>query len=642
MAIINPNFRITGLASGLDTEQLVKDLMTVERMPLNKLEQKRQLAEWRTDAYREFTNALRGFKEQFFDVTKQTSYLLSDNAFKVFSAKSSSDDYVTARGTSSAQASSHTVKVLQLATADKAVSSASVSKPVTGAEITDFNLSGKTIRVSLDGVTREISLSDYSSADSPISDMVDDLQNKINAAFGSTSGADEKIAVTNIGNQLQFSTKNGATRVALLSGTQSDGLASIGITSGASNRISASSKLSNLADKLQENLTFTQGDVSFEINNETFTFSEGDTLQKVMDTINNSAKANVAIRYDETADRFTLTAKQTGAGDNIRITETAGTFFAAIGIDASNPVTEQGVDAMAQIDGITVTRSANTFTVNGVEYTLKQKHTAEQTGETILVEQNVDAVYNSIKSFVDEYNKLVDLFSNKLSEKYDRGYQPLSDGEKEALLEEEVEKWEKQAKTGLLRNDSILQKIQSDMRMALVNAVDNVGISLSSIGINSKSYQDKGKLSIDETKLKQAIREKPDEVKKLFKQQSEDVPSYTRNLTTEQRSARYKQQGLLYRISDIIEDQISIFRNKDGRKGILLEKAGMKGDASEYSSTLARDITDYDEKISEMLAKLFKKEESYYKQFSQLETYMNKMNSQMNWLTSQISSLSGQ
>ncbi len=636
MAIINPNFRLSGMASGLDTDQMVKDLMTVERIPLNKLEQKRQLAEWRQEAYREFTNSLREFKEKFFDVTKQTSYMLSDSAFKVFSAKSSSDAYVSVRGTSSAEVSSHTVKVLQLATADKAASNSPVSKTIIGNEITDFNLSGKTIKVTLDGVTREITLSDYSSADSPITDLVDDLQSKLDTAFGSLTVADRKITVTNSLNQLQFSTGNGSTRLTLTAGTQDDALASLGIVSGSSNRISTGSRLSDLADKLQGVLTFTDGKVSFTINDDTFTFSEDDTLQKVMDTINNSTKANITIRYDETADKFTLTAKQTGAGDNIRITETTSTFFAAIGINAVNPVTEQGLDAVAQIDGITVTRSTNTFTVNGLEYTLKKQHTTEQTGETISVEQNIDAVYDSIKTFVDEYNKLVDQFSTKLTEKYDRDYQPLSDEEKEALSEDEVEKWEKRAKTGLLRNDSILQRIQSDMRMALVDSVEGVGISLSSIGITSKSYQDRGKLYIDETKLKQAIREKPDEVKNLFKQQSEDVPSYTRNLTAEERTTRYKQQGLLYRISDIVEDHISILRDNDGRKGILLEKAGLEGDSSEFSSSLAQNISDYEEKISEMLTKLITKEENYYKQFSRLETYMNQMNSQMSWLTSQL------
>ncbi|NLO40850.1 MAG: flagellar filament capping protein FliD, partial [Ruminiclostridium sp.] len=331
-----------------------------------------------------------------------------------------------------------------------------------------------------------------------------------------------------------------------------------------------------------------------------------------------------------------ITAKQTGAGDNIRITEKSGTFFQAIGIDTANPVTEQGVDAIAEIDNITITRNSNTFTVNGLEYTLKQKHAADQIGETITVEQDVDAVYDSIKTFVDEYNKLVDMFSTKLTEKYDRDYQPLTDEEKEALSEKEIEKWEEKAKAGLLKNDSILQRIQSDMRMALISSVEGVGISLSSIGITSKSWQDNGKLTIDEDKLKQAIREKPDEVKNLFIQKSEDVPSYSRDLTAQERSTRSKQQGLLNRISDILEDNISIYRNKYGRKGILLEKAGMEGDASEYNSSIAKDIDDYNDRIKEMLDKLLKKEENYYREFSRLETYMNQMNSQMNWLMSQL------
>ena len=112
--IINSNLRISGLASGLDTEQIVKDLMTAERIPLTKLEQQKQLVQWRQELYREFTNALRGFKEQFFDITKKTSYLLSENSFKVFNAVSDSEEYVTARATASALEGSHTVKVLQL------------------------------------------------------------------------------------------------------------------------------------------------------------------------------------------------------------------------------------------------------------------------------------------------------------------------------------------------------------------------------------------------------------------------------------------------------------------------------------------------------------------------------------------------
>ena len=122
----------------------------------------------------------------------------------------------------------------------------------------------------------------------------------------------------------------------------------------------------------------------------------------------------------------------------------------------------------------------------------------------------MDEVVDSIKLFVEEYNKLIDKFSTTLS-KQDRDYLPLSSEEKEALSEDEI-KSGKRAKSGIC-NDPILSKIQSDMRMALLSAVEGSDINLSSIGINSKSYQDRGKLYIDEERLTAAIRERPDEVK---------------------------------------------------------------------------------------------------------------------------------
>ncbi|NLL95689.1 MAG: flagellar filament capping protein FliD [Clostridiaceae bacterium] len=636
MAIINSNFRLTGLASGLDTDQMVRDLMKVERFPLTKLEQQKQLTQWRQEAYRDFTNALRGFKEKFFDITKQTSYLLSDNAYKAFAVKSSGDEYVTARGTSIAEVGTHTIKVVQLATADKAVSDAPVSKPISGT-VKDFQLSGKSIILNLDGVTREIDLSDYANMSELIGDGKTDngLQRLVNDAFG-----EGKIMVSNVSGQLQLTTGNGATQLTAMYGTKGmEGLNSLGISSGDSNRIVTSSTLIGISDKLAGAFNFNaEGNVEFEINGEKFKFSQNDTMLKVMETVNNSAKANVRIRYDETTDTFSITAKQTGAGDNIRIKDTAGTFFAAIGIDTENPIKaeNQGVDAKVIIDGVEIARSTNVFTVNGIEYTLRKEHTVENPQASITVEQNVDAVVDNIKLFVEEYNKLVDKFITTLSEKQDRNYLPLSSEEKEALSEDEIEKWEKAAKSGILRNDPILSKIQSDMRMALLDSVEGIGINLSSIGITSKSYQDKGKLYIDEERLKEAIREKPDEVKNLFIMRSESVPSYTRNLTQAERSERYKQQGLFHRIADIIEDNISTFRDKNDKKGILLEKAGIQGDLSEFRSNLSMSITSYDERISEMLTKLSKKEENYYRQFSQLEKYMNQMNSQMNWLMSQL------
>lgn len=641
----NSTMRLVGISTGLDTDSIVQQLMNVEKQSLYKLQRQKQLAEWRQEAYREFTNALRSFKEKFFDITNRTSYFLSQNSFNVFKVASTAEEYVTAKGTSSSTAGSHTVEVKQLATAARAVGNEGISKAIISGEITDFNFSGKTIKVTLDGVTKEIKLEDYSNY---IGDKTDNLANQLQGLLDSAFGSD-KIKVSAVMNDagnkvLQLKTANGATKLSLSSGSTNDGLSALGIAAGTSNRISTGSTLEQLADKLNNGLTFdASGNVSFEINGKSFTFSKNDTMQKVMNTINNDADAQVTLSYDEVKDRFILTAKQTGAGQNIEF-DKGNAFFKAIGMadlnkiangDTDGPGIYQGRDAIAKIDGNDVVRSSNTFTVNGVEYTLKKVHTAGSSA-TITVERDIDTVYNSIKSFVDEYNKLVDMFNSKLSEKYDRNYQPLTDDEKEAMTEDQIEKWENKAKTGLLRNDTILQQIQQNMRVALMDAVEGVELTLSSIGISSTSYQDKGKLTIDEDKLKTALRERPDQVRELLIKTSDTVPQYDRDLTSEQRKVRYKEQGLLHRISDILNDNISTIRNKNGLKGTLLEKAGIEGDLSQYNSSLSKEISSYDERISEMYTKLAEKEESYYNKFSTLEKYMSQMSSQLNYLLSSM------
>ncbi|WP_396128376.1 flagellar cap protein FliD N-terminal domain-containing protein [Exiguobacterium mexicanum] len=50
--------RFGGLASGIDTDTIIKQLMQAERMPVDKLEQQKQTTEWKRDAYREINRSL--------------------------------------------------------------------------------------------------------------------------------------------------------------------------------------------------------------------------------------------------------------------------------------------------------------------------------------------------------------------------------------------------------------------------------------------------------------------------------------------------------------------------------------------------------------------------------------------------------
>ena len=643
--------RLTGL-SGFDTETMVSELMRAERIPLDSLKQKRTLLEWKQEAYREISTALIGFKSKFFDIINRTTYMLSQNSVKAMSVVSSNSSYVTATATSEANIGEHSIRIVQLATAGSLRNSSGISKGITGSitaaegeSLSDklAALEGKKIYVELDGVSKQITLGGTTAEEfkQQLEKALDDAFGKVTIDGVKTSRFHVAINETENGFDFTINTNagSGATRVSVYGppGPTEElaGLNDLGLVEGESNRLSLNTPLLSLKDAFSETLEFDDdGNASFIINGETINIKSTDTLKQVFDKINNNEKTKAKISYDEITDRITLTSTVTGAGNTITVEDVTGNFLTALNLDESI----NGHDAIVTIDGETIVRSTNNFNINGVTYNLHKAHEAESKGDTITVSRDTESVINNIKSFIEEYNKLIDSINGKISEKYDRNYLPLTDAQKEAMDEKDIEKWEKKAKTGLLRNDSILQNLVLSMRTALYEKVEGVNITLKDIGIESKSYSDNGKLYLDEDKLKNALLNMPDEVQKLLNGVSAENPSYSRTATAEQRADRYKKSGILQRLSDIIEDHVSTFRDKDGKKGILLEKAGIEGDLTNTQNLINEQLKDYDDRINDMIQKLIRKEENYYRKFSELETILARMNQQSMWLTSMFSS----
>lgn len=646
--------RLTGL-SGFDTESMVKELMNAERIPLDILKQKRTVVEWRQEAYREISTSLIGFKSKFFDIINRSTYLLSQNSIKAMQATSSNSSYVTATAASGAIIGEQSIKITQLASASSLSNSVGISKGITGSVVADEDgslsdklaaLEGKKIFVELDGVSKQITLSSKDGEGGFTVDKFEQLlQESLDQAFGKVSidGVEKSkliVDVTDINENgfnftIDTATGSGATKVSVYgtSGATDEmaGLDNLGLTAGQSNRLALNTSLISL-EGIFSGLSFEDDNAAFSINGETINIKSTDTLKQVFDKINNNEKVKAKISYDEITDKITLTSTITGAGNNLEIRDITGSFLSALNLDSET----QGKDAIVTINDETLVRSTNNFTVNGITYNLKKAHAPTAEGDTITVAQDTESVINNIKSFIEEYNKLIDSINGKTSEKYDRNYQPLTDAQKEAMEEKDIEKWEKQAKTGLLRNDSILQSLTLAMRTALYEKVEGVGISLKDIGIESKSYSDKGKLYLDEDKLKNALLTKPDEVAKLLNGVSAENPNYSRTATAEQKTDRYNKSGVLQRLSDIIENHVSTLRDNNGNKGILLEKAGIEGDLSNTKNLISDQLDDYDDRIASMIDKLTRKEENYYKKFSALETMLAQMNQQSSWLLSQF------
>jgi flagellar hook-associated protein 2 len=259
---------------------------------------------------------------------------------------------------------------------------------------------------------------------------------------------------------------------------------------------------------------------------------------------------------------------------------------------------------------------------------------------TVSVEQDVDGIYENIESFVTDYNALLDTINGLLSEDYDLDYPPLTDAQKDEMTDDEITNWETQAKTGLLEDDPILQTMLDKLRSALMSSVSGASVNLAGLGISTSAYDEKGKLHIDEDTLKQAIQNDPEEVMKLFAKQSTSHPgtSAVRGLTSAQRAVRYSEEGIAYRLYDILQDNIGTVRDSSGCKGFLLEKAGMENDASVTANSLTELLEDLSGKIEKEEDRLDDKADSLYAKYTNLETYINQMNAQLAALTSSTSS----
>jgi flagellar hook-associated protein 2 len=191
-------------------------------------------------------------------------------------------------------------------------------------------------------------------------------------------------------------------------------------------------------------------------------------------------------------------------------------------------------DAVIKLDGAELTGASNTFSVNGLTLNLTATTLDKTTGEYEEIQLNVtndtDTAYKMVKEFVTKYNELLEEMNKLYNADSARGYDPLTDEQKEAMTDDEIEKWETKIKDSLLRRDDTLNGIITVMRSSLqtTTEVDGKKYSLYSFGIcTSSDYTEKGKLHIygdedDETystktnKLKEALENNPEAVMKTL------------------------------------------------------------------------------------------------------------------------------
>jgi flagellar hook-associated protein 2 len=652
VSALNTRLRLSGMSSGLDTDSIIKQLMKVEAMKVDKVKQQKQLLEWKRDDYRSITNLLRGFKDEYFDVLKPATNLRSSDSLSAYKITyNGADTYsaFTATPEGGAIPGTYTISNVKVAETAKVSSYTSITGDITGSsisptinDISAANNNNKLV-INFNGTSKEITIDDGLNG---IDDVINNLDSKLTALFGAgkiTVGKDVD------GDQLTFATSSTNTlsfSAAYASSIENGGLEALGLKNiNASNKLNMNLKLTDLASSFNRAIApnvDTDGDgydIEFTINNKLFQFKSTQTLSEIVSTVNADPDAKVKMVYDQLNDKFTVTSNETGAMAKVSINDAAneGNLMFVLGLTGplGAGTSDTGVDASIDyFDGTstqTITRATNDFTMNGISFSLKANSAVSV---EMKVAGDTTKSFELIKNFVNKYNEIVDKLNSEVSEKRYKDYVPLTDEQRETMSEKQIEQWEEKAKSGMLENDSLLSGLLSQMRSAFYQEIKGVGGTPYSIGITTGTWEQRGKLVINETKLKDAIANNPELVTDIFSKESDTA--YSPNMDSASRTKRNEENGIANRFNDIIQDYIRTNRDTSNRKGLLLERAGITGDASNYENALARDIKDKDAKIETLLDRLLSKEDYYYKKFAALEKALNQMNSQSAWLTQQF------
>ncbi len=489
---INNSTRISGLASGLETDTIVEGLLAQYQQKLDKQSQTTTKLEWTAEAYRGVNTLIKNFREQYLSALSSTNMM-------------------------------------------------------TGAAYSDFKVNMLTANGAV-----SIAASPYAIAGEYTIESIEQL-----------------AAAANIESKEVFAgvKYSGETTLAGL----------------------------ELANKFEfdEN-----GEISFSINEKTFTFGKDTTIAEMMRQVNN-AGVGVTMRFSSLKKGFSLTADKTGSQSGIKIVNLKGNAFSTD--DSALGIAEgvyKGQDAICTIEGMTVTQSANSFSFDGITYSLAAE---SDTPIKFSVEQDYEKTADSIIKFIDAYNELIGALQGKVSEKVYSKYTPLTDAQRKEMKEDEIVTWEKYAKSGTLHNDSYVTSLLSELRGAFYARTGGLSKNLYDIGLTTGTWQDGAKIKVDRDKLVASLKEDPQTVKQIFVQTAGE--------------GGYSEKGLMIRVSDFL---LTYTKNSTD---IALD-------------SLEDRITQSKDTVKSLTEKMEDKEKNLWKKFSTMESALSRLNSLSSWLSS--------
>jgi len=431
------------------------------------------------------------------------------------------------------------------------------------------------------------------------------------------------------------------------------------------------------ANTLLGDIGIADGAVSFSIGdpprNVTFAIDGTTTIAQFMNSINSDPAIgnpnimsfqngrvvlngfNEAIEMTATGGANSVIQRLFGVAE-IRTSGAAGAFTTILD-DSDPPGTpgmRMGTNAEVIMNGRVVTSTNNTFLLDGHEDgTQFTVHAKSNDPITITIASDVDALVDRIRVWIAEYNAMVDSLHDLISETPNRAFPPLTDEQRAEMTREEIERWEEQARTGILSRDPTVRGILTELRNNLSHTVEAAGLSLFDLGITTESpfsspnARNNGRLELTfdgERTLRRMIETNPEAVRLVFQApapvvmemnaEGRLVPVPVNDPPVRVGGRNIVQSGLANRIDNVIQNAIRTQANEHfgGNVGSLVMVAGTEFGLGNQNATLVRRVSDIDRQISVQQARMEREFSRLWARFTALETAIARMSAQSGWL----------
>jgi len=617
--------RITGMNSGLDTESIIQELVKAKKTKSDNLTKDKTKLEWKSEAWSTLNTKIKTFYSSSLSnlrfstaYLKKTTSVSNSSAVSVITGEAAMNGVQTLSVNKLAKSGYMTGAKLQAAsgktvTGDTLVSELSgfsdvLSSEEGGVSSGSFSITtnGKSTTITVDSTTK-------------VSDIVSKLKNAgVSANFdennqrifiaSATSGVEADFALTannvagfkaltalGINEDLNTSTAEKPTNENAKTLKQYQTLAGL------------QAQISSIKTTYTKNVTDDDGNVTgTEFDIDAYLADEANQETDLFEAI----KAELVTTEDGTENYGAALA---ALEEKVAYAQTvlADDFDGAYSGDA---VRIAGQDAEITLNGVTYTGKTNNVEVNGITFTCL----SEAENVTVTTQEDTDGIYDMIRNFIGEYNKLINEFDKLYNADSASDYKPLTDEEKEDMSDSEIEKWEKTIKDSLLRKDTTLGTLQSAFKSIMADGykVNGEKMYLTQFGIETLSYftaaeNEKNALHIDGDDKDGETSGNADKLKTMIANDPDTVVSFFTQLSR----AFYSKLSELSASSD------------NSSAGSFYDDKKMK-----------TDISDYKTKISEAEDKLADYEDKYYKKFSNMEVALAKLESSTSSITSLLGS----